>query len=164
MRPHAILMYIIAISAAACQSATNSPLETKCRDLGKNQIEQLKRDSPNDFLTLKTSSFYSKVLSTCIFTEVPEADTLTLEYNILDLSHSFLKDTGGILHCDKDGADSVVVEKVRKFGGYTFTVTYSEWLDDGFGGPPRTLKTPAHPYTSTECERVFQKWMNFLKQ
>src|SRR5215831_6224519 len=98
----------VAISVAACQTITNSPLESKCRDLGMDRIEHLKREFPNDFLTLKTSSFYSRALGTCIFTEVPEAGTPAVEYNILDLSHSFLKDTSGILHCDKDGADSVI--------------------------------------------------------
>lgn len=162
MRLRAIALYVFAFAVAGCQSG-NASLESKCQELGKDRIEKLKRDTPDDFLILKTSSFYSKVLGTCVFTEVPEEGTSGVEYNILDLSHSFLRDTSTILHCDKSGADSVVVDRVRKFGGYTYSVMYSEWLDDGFGGAPRTLKTPERPYTSKDCERVFRKWMDFLK-
>jgi len=69
---------------------------------------------------------------------------------------------GLLLHCDKDGADSVVVDKVRAYGGYVYTVRYDQWLDDGFGGPARAVKTPKQSYTQQDCQRVFQKWMDFL--
>ena len=162
-RLRTIAVCVLAVSTTACQPALDSPLESKCRDLGKDRADKIKRDSPDDFLKLKTDSFYSKALDTCVFTEVPEEGTSAVEHNILDLSRSFLRDTSSLLHCDKDGSDSVIVENVRKFGGYTFTVTYSEWLDDGFGGAPRALKTPERQYTAKDCERVFRKWMGFLK-
>ncbi len=153
----------VCIFAASCQGLGDSPFEAKCRDLGEDRIEKLRRDSPDEFVRLRTNAFYSKALGACVFTEVPEKGGSAVEYNILDLSHSFLRDTSLLLHCDKDGADSVLVDGVRKFGGHTTTVPYREWLDDGFGGAPRTLKTPERPYTAKDCERVFRKWTDFLQ-
>jgi hypothetical protein len=123
------------------QRASESQLDVKCRELAAAQIEELKQKFPHDYLFHKTNSFYSKTIQSCIYTEVPETSTDEIDYKVSDLSHSLLKDpqVGLLLHCDKDGADSVNVDKVRALGGYVFTVTYSEWLDDGFGGPPRTL-------------------------
>jgi hypothetical protein len=69
-----------------------------------------------------------------------------------------------LLNCDQYGADSVIVDAVRRHRGATSEVPFSEWLDDGFGGPPRTLKTPDAPYTREQCQRVFDKWIAFLKQ
>ncbi|MCA1807814.1 MAG: hypothetical protein LC687_08220, partial [Actinobacteria bacterium] len=68
-----------------------------------------------------------------------------------------------LLHCDPDGVDSVIVEQVRKYRGDIWNVTYSEWLDDGYGGPPRALKTPARPYTREQCTTVYKKWMKYLR-
>lgn len=147
-----------------CQATTVSPLEARCRELGQVESDRMKRDSPGEFLALKTDSFYSKSLGTCVFTEVPERGTSTLQYRIVDLSHLFLKDSGLILHCDKDGADSVVVDEVRKLDGYTSHVPFAEWLDNGFGAPARSVKAPGQPYTSAVCELVFEKWMKFLKE
>jgi len=165
MRIRAVIVLTL-IVFAGCQSARNSALDSKCRELGADRTEHLKKDSPYDYLALKTSSFYSKTLDSCIYTESPETGTSVVEFNIRDLTHSLLKDTrlDLLLHCDKDGADSVIVDKVRAYGGYTWDVTYTQWLDDGFGGPPRTTaKTPNRPYTQKQCERVFEKWMEFLK-
>jgi hypothetical protein len=68
-----------------------------------------------------------------------------------------------LMYCDPDGADSVIIEKVKQYRGHVFTVPYREWLDDGFGGLPRTLKTPEKLYTKTACQKVFDKWMSILK-
>jgi hypothetical protein len=160
-------MTIIALSIVVLFSGCRSPLESKCRELGRDEAEKSKKNFPQDYLFLKADTFYSKVLNSCIHTEVPEAQAPAafVLYRIQDLSHSLLKDPNLslLLYCDKDGADSVVVDKVHAYSGYVYTVAYSEWLDNGFGGPPRTVKTPNQPYTKNDCERVFQKWMNFLK-
>ena len=158
-----IALSIVILFSGGCQSS----LESKCRELGRGEIEKSKRIFRRTTCFSRQTPFYSKVLTSCIYTEVPETQAPAdfVIYKIYDLSHSLLKDEnlGLLLHCDKDGADSVMVDCVRAYGGHVYTVTYNEWLDNGFGGPPRTLKKPNQPYTKNECQRVFQKWLDFLK-
>lgn len=86
-------------------------------------------------------------------------------FEVADVSNSVLKTgTNLLLHCDEHGADSVILEAVREHRGDLFTVPFSDWLDDGFGGPPRTLKMPPRPYTRPDGDRVFQKWLDFLRE
>ena len=146
---------------SGCQSLYESPVDSKCRELGEERAQEIKKNSPSDYVLLKRKTFFSKALSTCVQTEEPEASTETVEFNIDDLSRSFLKD-GTLMHCDKDGADSAIISKVRAFDGYVSNVPYKDWLDDGFGGSPRTLKTPVRPYTKSDCQKVFNKWTSTL--
>src|SRR5438067_381558 len=89
-------MLVLLIPLAGCQQAeriyqstTDSGVESKCHELSANEIEELKRNYPRDYLFFKIQSFYSKALSSCIFTEVPEPDAAAefVEYNIYELSH-----------------------------------------------------------------------------
>ena len=99
-------------------------------------------------------AFYSDKLDTCVQVEI---DNLAWSYMVRDVTHGFMRDTPLLLYCDRDGADNAVIENVRKFNGYTYTVEYKLWLDDGNGGPPRTLKTPEKPWTRDQCQAVLDK-------
>jgi hypothetical protein len=68
-----------------------------------------------------------------------------------------------IFSCTKDGVNSAIIAKVSQFHGHIADKTYSLWLDNGEGGLPATLKTPAHPYTQTDCRRLMEKSMAELK-
>jgi hypothetical protein len=68
-----------------------------------------------------------------------------------------------LLSCDQDGANSVILSKVRDLRGYVYNAHYSVYLDDGFGGLPATLKTPPAPYTKGQCRKVFDKWIADLR-
>jgi hypothetical protein len=68
-----------------------------------------------------------------------------------------------LLYCDASGADSVIIEKVKKYRGYVWDIRYKEYLDNGFGGPPRAEEAPKEPYTKAECQKVFDKWISILK-
>lgn len=138
-------------------------LDAKCAVLSRKRVEELRERFQKDYTVIQVTSFYSPTLDSCIHTEVSEVG---VAYEIRDLTHSLMRDGGMfdmLLHCDSNGADSVIVERVRSYRGIVFSVPHREWLDDGFNGPPRTLKTPASPYTKADCEKVFQKWMSLLK-
>jgi hypothetical protein len=117
-----------------------------------------------DFLQQSPESFYREKVDSCILIE---KKLVGVNVHIRDLSKSIIIDGGKnwnvLLHCNIDGADSVVLNKVRLLKGRVFNVNYKEWLDDGFGGLPRTLKTPEKPYTKKDCDLVLQKWLSVLK-
>jgi len=141
-------------------------LDQKCKFLSDKHVEKMKKDLNQDYTLIRTDSFYSKKLDSCIHTEVAEVGVKVV---IRDLSYSLFDKFDGrgfrnvLLYCDRHGADSVIVEKVRKYRGRVFRVPYREYLDDGFGGPPSALKTPDKPYTKEDCGKVFDKWMQELK-
>jgi hypothetical protein len=66
-----------------------------------------------------------------------------------------LRDDKALFHCDHDGVDNVILEKARSLRGRVFKEKYSEYLDDGRGGPPRTLQTPPKAYAREDCRRAF---------
>jgi len=136
-----------------------------CNDLGDQYINRMKEEPfKTNYTNLRTQDFYSSAIDACIHTE---ESIVGVNVQIRDTSNGLLKDGGLqnlLLHCDADGADSVIISKVREHRGAMSNVTYSEWVDDGFGGSPRALKTPREPYTREQCKRVFDKWVAFLKQ
>jgi hypothetical protein len=134
-----------------------------CHDLGNQHINRMKEEFKQNYTNLRTQDFYSPAIDACIHVE---ESIVGVNVEIRDTSNSLLKDGlhNLLLHCDEDGADSVIISKVREHRGAMFEVPFVEWLDDGFGGPPRTLKTPDRPYTREQCARVLKKWVALLKQ
>src|SRR4051794_30727023 len=98
------------------------------------------------------SGFFSATIGGCVVTAF---DDLKNDWFIYDIHNSLLRDGKALFHCDRSGVDNVVLEKARALHGYVFNENYSKWLDDGRGGPPRTLKTPPQPYTREDCWRAF---------
>jgi hypothetical protein len=148
----------------ALLSACSDQLTEKCRELSRKYVELAKTSGHREYTLIKTDAFYSKNLDACIHTEIAEVG---VKAQIRDLSHSVMKDGGPrnlLLNCDHYGADSVRLDKLNQYRGEVFNVPFVEWLDDGFGGPPRTLATPAAPYTKEQCRKVFDKWLSELKQ
>jgi hypothetical protein len=143
-------------------SSCSDPLTEKCRELSRKQIA-FRKELGLDYTLIKTDAFYSSKLDACIHTEIAEVG---VDAEIRDLSHSVMKDGGHfdvLLNCDAEGADSVRLDKLKEYRGQVYKVPFIEWLDDGFGGLPRTLKTPEVPYTKEQCRKVFDKWMSELK-
>lgn len=69
-----------------------------------------------------------------------------------------------IFSCAADGATSAILAKVKEYKGDVEDKTYALWLDDGEGGPPATNKTPKHPYTRSDCQRLMDKKLKELKE
>lgn len=131
-------------------------LNRLCQNFGKNIIAQHEELYDKNS---KISFFYSKRLDTCV---LKETDVLGNEYFLCDIKGNYIKQEdyrvcGEIFHCDKDGVDNVILEKAEQYNGYMFNVPYSEYLDNGEGGQPRTLTTPEAPYTREKCEELFNK-------
>lgn len=151
------VVLVASLSVLACQSKQ----DRTCAELGRQYVENAKNEPGRNQSNLRTESFYSSGLDACVHTEVANVG---VRFEIVDLSQSIMRTGNRLLHCDADGADSVILERVRFHRGLVLNVPYKDWLDDGVGGPPRTLKTPDRPYVRADCDRVFQKWMALLKE
>ena len=161
MRNILILMFLIASNAVI---AGDLSINDRCSVLAKNHIEQSKKNNTIDYALIETDEFYSEKVDSCILIE---RTLVGVEVNIRDLSKSIIIDGGKnfniLLHCDIDGADSVILDNVRSLKGRVFNVSYKEWVDDGYGGAPRALKAPDKPYTKKDCDLILQKWLKLLK-
>ncbi len=155
------LLFVIVANAAI---ATESSIEKRCDLLASKHIAHFKEEYQKNYSLIKTESFYSKKVDSCILIEKTQVG---VEIEIRDLSKSIILDGGNnfnmLLHCDIDGANSVVLDKIRLLKGRVFNVSYKEWLDDGFDGLPKTLKTLDKPYAKKDCDLVLQKWLSILK-
>ncbi len=151
----------ISVSDISAQ-AQPSEQERTCAALGAAHIENAKTEWGRDYTNLETRTFYSAVLESCVHIEIA---VIGVEIQIRDLSHSVMRDGGNfnlLMDCSADGANSIVLAAVRARFGRVMTVPYREWLDDGFGGRPATLKTPERPYARADCQRVLEKWLSML--
>ncbi len=138
-------------------------LNKQCQDFGKNVVAE----HTGMFEGEKVSFFYSKRLDTCVAKNI---DELGNDFSLCDIKRNYIKQEftdpticGGVFHCDKDGVDNVVLEKAEKYNGKLFEVSYSEFLDNGEGGEPRTLKSPEKPYTREKCKMMFDKKLSEIK-
>ncbi len=110
-------------------------------------------------------AFYSLKIDTCVQIEV---DELRTSYDIRDVTHGFMRDreVSGfdpyIFHCGREGADSVILRKVRELNCFVADKPYGLWQDNGDGGPPATVKAPQHPYSHEDCERLLRKKLDEL--
>jgi hypothetical protein len=112
------------------------------------------------------AAFYSPKVDTCVQVEV---DELRTSYEIRDVTHGFMRDYLSdegfdirIFHCGPERADSAILTKVREFHGYVADKGYPLWQDDGDGGLPATVKTPARAYSRSDCERLLKKKLGEL--
>ncbi len=148
------IIFLVFVFVANSLNAENLSIDERCQLLSENYINNSKEENQKDYSLIETESFYSKKVDSCILIE---KKIVGVEIHIRDLSKSIILDGGKnfnmLLHCDCDGADSVIIDKVRSFKGRVFNVSYKEWLDDGFGGLPRTLKTPDKPFTKKAVVR-----------
>ena len=162
---HAVTWSAVAVLSAAVSCTAESPENRACRDMGASWVAEFPHLSGDDESNRIRETFHSRRFDTCIYAEISRVG---VNFEIRDLSRSILRDGpkgwNKLLHCDLDGADSVAMDKVRARRGYVFNLPYSEYVDDGFGGPPRCLKTPDQPYTRGDCQRVFDRWIRVLKE
>jgi len=70
--------------------------------------------------------------------------------------------TDNIFSCTKDGINNVIISKVNELHGHVIDKPYSDWTDNGEGGPPATVKTPDHPFSQTDCKRAMDKVVSEL--
>jgi len=68
-----------------------------------------------------------------------------------------------IFSCSKDGINNAVTSKVNALNGDVIEHPYTDYLDDGSGGPAATNKTPVHPFTQADCEKALDKKLKELR-
>lgn len=68
-----------------------------------------------------------------------------------------------IFSCAIYGINNAVTSKVNALNGDVIEHPYTDYLDDGSGGPAATNKTPAHPFTRGDCERALDKKLKELR-
>jgi hypothetical protein len=71
--------------------------------------------------------------------------------------------SNSIFSCSKDGINNAVTSKVNALNGDVIEHPYTDYLDDGSGGPAATNKTPAHPFTQADCEKALDKKLKELR-
>jgi len=69
-----------------------------------------------------------------------------------------------IFDCSKDGINNAVTSKVNALNGDVIEHPYTDYLDDGSGGPAATNKTPPHPFTKADCKRALDQKLNELRR
>ncbi len=145
--------------------AAGVSIDERCNLLSERHIESFKKDLLVDYALIDTESFYSEKVDSCIHVE---RTLVGVKVQIRDLSKSVIidgeKHFNLLLNCDVDGTDSVILDTVKKYRGRVYSVPFEEWLDDGFGGLPATLKPSKHAYTKDQCGQMLQKWMSILKE
>src|SRR5262245_21025576 len=92
-----------------------------CNDLGKQHVKRMKEEFKENYTNLRTQDFYSPAIDACIHIE---ESIVGVNVEIRDTSNSLLKDGlhNLLLNCDEDGADSVIISKVREHRGHIFEV------------------------------------------
>lgn len=192
VKPLGTLLTLLVVTSASAQALHRGGLtafrvqasrDERCRALSSAYVAKAKKQWHRDYTLVRVEGFYSPILDACIHAESAEVGVYA---NIRDLSHTFFREnplgvslyctnhgielascpsipTEVLLGCDADGANSVIVDRVRKYRGWVDTLPYSEWQDDGFGGPPSSDKTPENPYTKEQCALLYDKWIRYVR-
>jgi len=160
MHSRIFIVFVTCTFIAGCSNTRDK----KCKQVSQQHVERAKSDWKRDYTLIKTEGFYSKKFDACVHVEIREVG---IEIEVRDLSYSILKDGGNhnvLLHCDENGADNVRIDKVQERNGRVLDVPYKDWLGDGYGGLPRTLKTAAIPFTRSQCNKVLEMWLSELRK
>ena len=162
------LWMVVACIANAFYTATvfadQHPLDTKCRRQAIAFMDRATKELNRDYSEIRTRFFYSSRESTCI---LAEESRLRTEYVIRDIFGTLVKsgEKGAaiLLHCDETGADSVILQAVKTGQGDVSTLSPERWMDDGYGGPPKSMQPPGAPYSHGQCNQLFQNWLQRLE-
>lgn len=150
----------ISITFSSFASDKQKACEEIVRIYQEKHISSVKEKNPNLFTS---EVFYNSKLDSCIYARIAKAGALAV---ITDVSQTIIRDGvsySNLFYCDADGADSILLEKVQAYKGNVFNVNYKEYMDNGEGGLPRTLKTPSKPYNRQKCEELYQGWLDRLR-
>ncbi|HAR54758.1 TPA: hypothetical protein DCR79_00485 [Patescibacteria group bacterium] len=155
--PAIIIIGLLIVSQIPLTQAQrlNKGCQTFGKDLIKRHKDLLQKDNN------RQNFFYSKRLDTCVMAKSSE---LNNEWGIYDIKRNYIKQgleesglMGNIFYCDRDGVDNLILEKADQYKGELFDVPYENYLDNGEGGEPRTLKTPNSPYSRDKCKQLFNR-------
>ncbi len=126
-----------------------------CKDLSLDYVA--KHEKNRDYRLFRVFEFYSEKIDACIHVE---AKLFGTSVEVRDLTGVVFADHQNmLLHCDVSGVDEANIEVVWSHRGDISEVPYKDWLTDGKGGLPRTLKTSEFLLTRSDCEAVLERWL-----
>lgn len=135
-------------------------LNQECAKRGASLLKKM-TNLKNESEPPIVSAFYSNVLNTCVQVE---SNILSNKFYIVDVTQGFIRSNrdgdefgSDLFSCDKAGANAIIIKNVKSFNGDVIDKYYGLWLDNGEGGPPATIASPTHPYTSADCDRLMRK-------
>jgi hypothetical protein len=89
---------------------------------------------------------------------VTSANSYTLQGGTMGIMGS-----DSIFSCSKYGINNAVTSKVNALNGDVIEHPYTDYLDDGSGGPAATNKTPARSFTQADCEKALDRKLEELR-
>ncbi len=109
--------------------------------------------------------------NTVIVTDFPKSLSNQPDCKAADTASSYTLQGGSmgilgnnyIFSCSKDGINNAVTAKVEALNGDVIEHPYTDFLDDGSGGPAATNKTPARPFTQADCEKALDKKLEEIR-
>jgi hypothetical protein len=115
-----------------------------------------------DYTLIEWGSFYSKKYDACIHTE---KHIVGINFFIGDLSRTIRHGhMWFLLNCDEHGVDRVLIDKLRLIKGNEDITSYQEFMDDGNGSLPRSVKAPIFPPTRANCTNIFEQMIGELNK
>jgi hypothetical protein len=141
-------------------------LNTLCKKEG-GELLAVEANDPNAKLSdIRTHFSFSTTIDECVETRI---DYLTNQWAILDVNGTFYEavrpGAAELFSCDKHGVNNVLLDAARRLNASDITLrNYSQWLDDGEGGPPAVLKNgEGAPYSLDKCEELFKRKLAELR-
>ena len=158
-----ILSALLSSSFAASQSRADNLEDSVCNRLAVEYLNLLYTE--RDLINLETESFYSASFDSCI---LGIRAIVTPFSEVIDLTKNIYRDCLGqsciLMSCERDGINSVILRRADEYDGKLFGRKSADFLDDGFGGIPRTIAPPPSPVSKKQCMEVYKLWMENLKK
>lgn len=125
-------------------------------DFGKCPVgHRLTLDYLSNTVTVVDYSLAPSTAKDCLITS---PNSYTLQGGLLGF-----EGTDAIFSCSKEGISNAVTSKVNALNGDVIEHPYSDYRDDGSGGPAATNKTPSHPFTEADCQKALDKKLKELR-
>lgn len=127
-----------------------------CSDLSRDYVE--KHEKGRDHRLYRVFELYSAKIDACIHVE---AKIFGTGVEVRDLTNVvFANQRNMLLECDVRGIDEVDIEVVRTHRGNVSDVPDKDWLTDGQGGQPKSLKESETPLARIDCELALERWLS----
>ena len=159
-----VLVVVLLLGVAICGFLFNGSqsINKRCEEVGKAFLEENKNQVSGGDIKF----FYSKRLNTCIKQQIDETGN---SYSLCDVERNYIKKEmkdsicGIVFHCDKNGIDSIILEKVEEYGGKVAFEDIVSYMDNGEGGEPKIIKASDRKYSKEECKSFFDKKKEEIK-
>jgi hypothetical protein len=145
--------FAAALTAQIASAEDLKKLDALCKEAGARLVatESISKYWSAEGLIVHFS--FSPVIDTCVATR---SDYLRNKWGIQDVTGNFT-DAHILFDCDQSGVGNALLDRVRRFHGRVYNLSYREWMDDGEGGLSNAEKVPSAPYTRDQCDALFKR-------